>query len=217
MKTPAAATASVLKVAIVEDDDLTRDCLREALEDDEAIRVVALATSAAEARAAGFGAEADVLVVDLGLGEESGVDVIRELRERIPGAEIMAHTVFDDRGSVFRALEAGASSYLLKGATPERLRAAVREVREGGAPMSPKIARMVIQRLQAETDEPDPISPRERQILRAIDEGLTYKEIAGRLSISVHTVHSHIKTVYERLHARGKREALATARRRGLL
>jgi two-component system NarL family response regulator len=81
--------------------------------------------------------------------------------------------------------------------------------------MSPKIARLVIQRLHA--SEPDPLTPRERQILRAIDEGLTYKEISAKLAISVHTVHSHIKTTYERLQASGKREALATARRRGLI
>jgi DNA-binding NarL/FixJ family response regulator len=208
-------TAEVLKVAIVEDDMVTRDCLREALED-EGFDIVAVASTADEACTKGFGVTADVIMVDLALGEDSGVDVIRELRGRIPAVEIMAHTMFDDRDVVFRALEAGATSYLLKGSTTTELTTALREVRAGGAPMSPKIARLVIKKLQA-TSEPDPLTPRERQILRAIDEGLTYKEIAAKLAISAHTVHSHIKTTYERLHASGKREALAVARQRGLI
>jgi DNA-binding NarL/FixJ family response regulator len=207
---------TTIRVAIVEDDDVTRDCLRETLEGEDGFDVVGVAANGSETREVAFGSSADVIVVDLGLGDESGVDIIRELRERVPNAEIMAHTVFEDRDSVFRALEAGATSYLLKGASTAELTAALREVREGGAPMSPKIARMVIQKLHTST-EPDPITPRERQILRAVDEGLTYKEIAAKLAISVHTVHSHIKTVYERLHASGKREALAAARKRGLI
>lgn len=208
--------ADSLRVAIVEDDAVLRECLREALDDGPAFEVVDVAATAGEAREDAFASAADVIVVDLALGEESGIDVIRELRERLPAAEIVAHTVFDDRDVVFRALEAGASSYMLKGASMTELKSALREVKGGGAPMSPKIARMVIQRLQG-APEPDPLSPRERQILRAIDDGLTYKEIAAKLSISVHTVHSHIKAIYERLHASGKRAALAAARSRGLL
>lgn len=205
-------------VAIVEDDDLTRECLREAIEDGEGLRVVAVASRAQDAMRPGFAGDADVAIVDLGLGDESGVDVIRALREALPQLEIMAHTVFDDRAIVFRALEAGATSYLLKGGAAGELRRAVREVHEGGAPMSPRIARMVLERLRATPEgEVDPITPRERQILREIDQGKTYKEIAAALAISVHTVHSHIKSTYERLHANGKREALAAARRRGLL
>lgn len=219
-------TVQKIAVAIVEDDDVTRECVREAIDDGEGFRVVAIASSAAEATAPGFAAEADVAIVDLGLGNESGIDVIRALRGAFPGLEIMAHTVFDDRAIVFRALEAGATSYQLKGGAAADLRRAVRDVHDGGAPMSPRIARMVLERLQAgaagdagpgTAAVADPITPRERQILREIDQGKTYKEIAAALAISVHTVHSHIKSIYERLHASGKREALATARRKGLL
>lgn len=206
----------ILKVAIVEDDAVARECLHEALEADGDFRVVAVAASAEQARAPDFASSADLVVIDLGLGEESGVDLIRELREKVPNVEIVAHTVFDERDIVFRALEAGATSYLLKGTSTADLKRALHEVHAGGAPMSPKIARLVIRKLQ-EASAPDPLTPRERQVLRAIDEGLTYKEIAAKLSISVHTVHSHIKTIYERLHANGKREALASARRRGLI
>lgn len=219
----AVSRAREIAVAIVEDDDITRDCVREAIEDDVGFRVVGIASNLGEAIAPGFAVDAHVAIVDLALGNESGIDVIRALRERSPGLEIMAHTVFDDRAIVFRALEAGATSYLLKGGAADELRRAVAEVHAGGAPMSPRIARMVLEHLQAGKAPADagasgdPISPRERQILREIDQGKTYKEIAASLAISVHTVHSHIKSIYERLHASGKRQALATARRRGLL
>lgn len=200
-----------LRIFLVEDDPDTRATLREALA--AAFDVVGEAGAAAEAVALAPGAQPDVVLVDLALGEESGVDVIRALKEKLPAADLMAHTVFDDRDVVLRALKAGASGYLLKGASPSELHEAVRELRAGGAPMSPRIARLVIQDLQRE----DVLSPREREILRGIDRGLTYKELAAELHLSVHTVHSHIKSIYERLHASGKKTALAAARSRGLL
>jgi two-component system NarL family response regulator len=206
----------MVAVFIVEDEPRMLEFLREALESDPRIVVAGAATSRADALAQAAACQVDVGIVDLALGEESGIDLIGELKSLWPATLLMAHTVFDDRDTVFRALRAGASSYVLKGASPAELTAAVHEVKNGGAPMTPKIARMVIEDLQRGS-EPDPITPRERQILKFIDEGLTYKEIAAKLAISVHTVHSHIKSVYERLHASGKREALARARSRGLL
>ncbi len=203
-------------VFVVEDEPRMLAFLREALESDPRVVVAGTATSRDGALAQTATCRADVAIVDLALGEESGIDLIAELKVQWPTTVLMAHTVFDDRDTVFRALRAGASSYVLKGASPSELVAAVHEVKNGGAPMTPKIARMVIEDLQRGS-APDPITPRERQILKFIDEGLTYKEIAAKLSISVHTVHSHIKSVYESLHASGKREALARARSKGLL
>lgn len=205
-----------LAVFVVEDEPRMLEFLREALESDDAIVVSGVASSRAAALAEAKKCRADVAIVDLALGEDSGVDVIRELKSSWPDALFIAHTVFDDRDTVYRALRAGASSYVLKGASPSELTAAIHEVKNGGAPMTPRIARMVIDDLQR-ASEADAITPRERQILKFIDEGLTYKEIAQKVSISVHTVHSHIKSIYERLHASGKREALARARAKGLL
>jgi two-component system NarL family response regulator len=205
-----------LRVFFVDDDPRMRDTIRATLESEPGFVVVGFASTAPEAIAMAPGTSPDVVIVDLGLDGEDGVDVIRALREKAPKSEIMAHTVFDDRDNVLRALKAGASSYLLKGCSPDELCSAVREVRAGGAPMSPRIARLVIRDLH-DGAGPDPLSPRERQILRGIDQGLTYKELATELHISVHTVHSHIKSIYERLEARGKRDALARARARGLL
>ncbi len=189
--------------------------MREMLDGVAGLRVVGTAAGAAEALAQ-IDSTVDVALVDLGLGEESGAELIAALKHRLPHLNIMAHTVFDDRDQIFRALKAGAASYVLKGARRRALIDAIHELHAGGAPMSPSVARLVIQSFHLATS-PDPITPRERQILRLIDRGLTYKEISASLSISVHTVHSHIKSMYERLQATGKCDALARARARGLL
>jgi len=209
-------------VFVVEDDDLIRESMLELLEH-EGFVVVGHAANSADAREALQTADAQIVLVDLGLGSDSGIDLIRAVSAVRDDLEFMVHTVFDDRDSVFRALKAGATSYVLKGSRFEEVCAALRDLHAGGSPMSPRIARLVIREFQ-EPDpaqsppaEPDAITPRERQILRAIDSGQTYKEVAAELNISVHTVHSHIKSVYERLQSRGKRSALAEARRRGLL
>jgi DNA-binding NarL/FixJ family response regulator len=215
-----ASSESTLRVFIVEDDARTRDLLCTGLGGEPGVMVVGSASTASDALRLAPAAEPDVVIVDLALGSESGVDVIRELRALAPKAELMAHTVFDDRDIVLRALKAGAASYLLKGTSTEEMCRALHDLKDGGAPMSPRIARLVIVDLQAvhgAQPAPDPLSPRERQVLRCIDEGLTYKEIAQRLSISVHTVHGHIKGIYEQLQARGRKEALASARVRGLI
>lgn len=207
--------ARPLRVFVVDDDDLTRESLAEVLTSDPGLEVAGSAACLEDALAQ-IGDQVDVAIVDLGLGADSGIDLIAALRHRFPELDVMAHTVFDDRDNVFQALKAGASSYVLKGASADELVLAVRELSRGGSPMSPKIARLVIEHLQVGA-QPDPLSPRERQILRHIDQGLTYKEIAAQLSISAHTVHSHIKNVYERLQASGKRDALSRARERGLI
>jgi len=204
-----------LRVFVVDDDDLTRDFLVELLGQEPGFEVAGTASNAEQALSS-VDARVDVAIVDLGLGADSGVDLICTLKHKYPTLDVMAHTIFEDRDNVFQALKAGAASYVLKGARAADLVTAVRELHAGGSPMSPKIARLVLEHLRRAA-EPDPVSPRERQILKLIDQGQTYKEIAQALNISTHTVHSHIKNVYERLQATGKRDALARARARGLL
>lgn len=203
-----------MRIFVVEDDATTRSCLCETIAAADGFELAGAAETPADALREIAKAKADAVIVDLSLHGESGVDLIGALHERFPDVDLMAHTVFDDRDVVFRAIKAGAMGYLLKGASPEDLCTALKELHDGGAPMSPKIARLVLRDVQGSADL---LSPRERQVLRAIDAGHTYKEIAQDLSISAHTVHSHIKKIYERLQASGKREALAAARQRGLL
>jgi len=132
----------------------------------------------------------------------------------------MTFTIFEDRETVFSAIKAGASGYLIKGSPARELVESLRNLHEGGAPMSPRIARKVIQELRGETDESDGaglLTQREKEILGKIKQGLVYKTIAAELFISPHTVHTHIKKIYEKLHAKTRDEVIHNAKRQGLI
>ncbi len=207
-----------MKVSIVEDDVLLRENLKLLLSGEPGISVVSAYGSAEEALTNIKRARPEILLADIGLPGMSGVDLIRELKERMPDLEIMAHTVFDDRETVFSAIKSGASGYILKGSTPRDLIDALHTLAKGGSPMSPKIARKVIREFQEEgIDEQYLLSHRETAIVREIENGLTYKDIAAKFNISPHTVHTHIKNIYEKLHAKDRQGALVAARRKGII
>ncbi len=207
-----------MRLAIVEDDPLLLESLKMLLSGETGITVSGAFRSAEEALPALKQAKPDVMLVDLGLPGMTGVELIKRIKEDMPGSEIMAHTVFEDRENVFSAIKAGASGYILKGSSPREIVEAIHEVHKGGAPMSPKIARKVIHEFQDESvSEQYLLSLREKDIVKCIEEGLTYKEISHRLGISAHTVHTHIKRIYEKLHAKNRVEALAKARKTGVI
>jgi two-component system NarL family response regulator len=163
-------------------------------------------------------ASPEVMLADLGLPGMSGIELIKKAKEDMPQLEIMAHTVFEDRENVFSAIKAGASGYILKGSSPREIVEAIHEIHKGGAPMSPKIARKVIHEFQDDTTEDQYVlSQRERNIVKCIEQGLTYKEISIRLGISSHTVHTHIKNIYEKLQAKDREDALVKARKTGII
>lgn len=205
------------RVLVVEDDPLLRAQLALAIASAADFELAAAAANGTEALAGC--AEAALAVVDLGLPDVQGPDLIRELRTRRPQLEVLVHTVHEDKRLVFEAIVAGASSYVLKGLAVEALLEALRELRAGGAPMSPRIAREVIAafRHQGSVAQQYALSPRERAVLEALEQGLSYKEIASRLNLSTHTVHGHIKRIYEKLQATNKAEALTKAKLRGIL
>lgn len=160
----------------------------------------------------------DVLLVDIGLPGMSGIDLIRKVRSKHRDVEIMVHTVFDARDTVFAAIKAGATGYMLKTATPRELVESLEDLTKGGAPMSPKIARAVIAEFHgAGGRDKSLLTRREQEILTELEKGLTYKEIAEQLTISYHTIHTHVKNIYEKLHAKSRRDALKTARRKGII
>lgn len=205
------------RVLIVEDDDTMREQLVAIVGSQDDFRV-------AGAYATGAGALAhegafEMALVDLGLPDTTGADVIRELKATRPELEVMAHTIFEDRQNVFEAIVAGASSYVLKGTPRDELMACLREQRDGGSPMSPRIARSVVAAFQRQGSVADKhtLSAREHEVLVGLEDGFSYKEIASQLHVSTHTVHAHIKRVYEKLHAHTRAEALTKARLRGLL
>jgi two-component system NarL family response regulator len=208
----------MMKVAIVEDDMLLRENLKLLLSGEQGISVVGTFASAEDALAGLKRTRPEILLADIGLPGMSGIELIREIKERMPDLEIMAHTVFDDRETVFSAIKAGASAYILKGSTPRELIDALHTLAKGGSPMSPKIARKVIREFQDDAvDEQYVLSHREREIVKEIENGLTYKDIAVKFNISPHTVHTHIKNIYEKLHAKDRQGALVAARRKGII
>jgi DNA-binding NarL/FixJ family response regulator len=161
----------------------------------------------------------DLAIVDIGLPDGSGVDVIRVLAARWPDAELMAHTIDEDSRTVYDAIVAGASGYVLKGGSRDELLAATRLLRDDGSPMSPRIARTVVEafRKQGTVAAQYALSARERDVLLAMEEGLSYKETAARLHLSYHTVHTHLKRIYEKLQVGTKQDAMTKARLRGWL
>jgi DNA-binding NarL/FixJ family response regulator len=182
------------------------------------LQVVGACASAEEALPLLSSAQPDAMLSDLGLPGMSGVELIRKAKEALPALDIIVLTVSEDREAVFAALKAGAAGYIVKGATPRELVEALFTLRAGGAPMSPKIARLVVKTFH---DMPPPeeflLSAKERAVLSGVQEGHSYKEIAGSMNVSPHTVHSHIKHIYDKLQATDKRDALAKARRKGLI
>jgi DNA-binding NarL/FixJ family response regulator len=162
----------------------------------------------------------DIVLTDLGLPGMSGIDGIRILRERYPDRPILALTIHDDDDRVFDALCAGASGYLLKNTPPARLLEALKEAVEGGAPMSPEVARRVVQ-LFREFRPPERaahgLTPQEIELLRLLVEGHYYKTAADVMGISINTVSFHLKNIYAKLQVHSKTEAVAKALRERLV
>src|SRR5215467_4214576 len=162
----------------------------------------------------------DVALVDIGLPGMSGVEGTRRLREQHPGLLIMMLTVYGDDERIFEAMCAGACGYLLKKTPPGRLLESLREVVNGGAPMSPEVARRVVQLFQrfrpAESSD-DRLSSTEMRLLKLLAEGHHYKTAAAEMEISINTVSYHLRSIYRKLHVHSKSEAVAKALRDRLI
>ncbi len=207
-----------MRLIIVEDDPLLLENLTLLLSGEEGLSVAGSYRSAEDALRGLRNAKPEVMLTDLGLPGMSGVDLIKRVKEEMPSLEIMAHTVFEDREMVFSAIKAGASGYILKGSSPREVIESIHALYKGGAPMSPKIARKIIHEFQDDVvSEQYLLTQREKEIVKRVEEGLTYKEIGERLSISTHTVHTHIKNIYEKLQAKDRNDAIVKARKRGII
>jgi DNA-binding NarL/FixJ family response regulator len=208
-----------MRLIIVEDDPLLLENLTLLLRGEEGLSVAGSYRTAEDALRSLKEARPEVMLTDLGLPGMSGVELIKKAKEEMPALEIMAHTVFEDREKVFSAIKAGASGYILKGSSPREVIESIHALYKGGAPMSPKIARKIIHEFQDEgpSSEQYLLTQRETEIVKRVEEGLTYKEIGERLSISTHTVHTHIKNIYEKLQAKDRNDAISKARQRGII
>jgi DNA-binding NarL/FixJ family response regulator len=201
-----------MRVMIVEDDQATRERFSKAIAGDLRTTLVAAVGTGCEAIARLPAVRPDVLLVDLGLPDVHGTEVIRHAARDVPQCDIMVITMFGDEHNVLASIEAGAVGYVLKDCLDPDLVAQVVALRAGAAPMSPGIARLVLKRLRAAHDAPEPatgITPRETEVLRLLARGYSYAETAEQLGITRHTVCSHIKNSYRKLAVRTAAEAVA--------
>jgi DNA-binding NarL/FixJ family response regulator len=199
------------KVSIVEDDNEVRQSLAVLINGSEGFRCVSAHRSAEEALAGIPPAQPDVALVDINLPRQSGIDCVRQLKAQSPNLHCLMLTMYEDTDLIFKSLTAGASGYLLKRTPPARLLDAIMEVQHGGAPMSGKIARVVVQYFQ-QLKGPDPttetLTRRERELLDLLAKGHRYKEIAETLGISFDTVRAHLRNIYDKLQVRSRTEAV---------
>jgi DNA-binding NarL/FixJ family response regulator len=214
-------------VLIVEDDAVTRKALCLAVEAVPALKLLAEFDSVKPALDWLESNTADVLLTDLGLPDGSGLEIIHACAKRHPATDIMVVTMSSDEENVLACIEAGAAGYVLKDAGRMDIARAILDLRDGGAPMSPAIARMVLAKVRdgkkttssmhAPSNAPTSLTKREAAILDLIAQGDSYGEVAKVLSVSVGTVQTHIKNIYGKLSVHSRGEAVFEAHRRGLL
>jgi DNA-binding NarL/FixJ family response regulator len=215
--------AQEIRVAIIEDQKPTREGLATLIGGTPGYRVTATFGSMEEALAHASAASAerpDVVLLDIHLPGMSGIDGAARLKERDADVRILVLTVYGDDDHVFEAICAGASGYLLKDSPPLKLLEAIRELHEGGAPMSPGIASRVVEtfrRVAPPRRAEHNLSPRELEVLRLLAEGHSYKTAAGALGLAQDTVRFHVRHVYDKLHVHSKSEAVLKAMRSGLI
>ena len=201
------------RIAIVEDNKVIRESLTAYVHTDPDLRCICTCGSAEEALEKLPHERPDVVLMDIQLPNQSGIECAAQLKQLLPAVRIIMVTVYENPDLIFKALRAGACGYLLKRCTPEELITAVREVQRGGAPMSREIARKVISffqdvpKLADAASEVEALSPREREILDLLTQGYADKEIADRIGVKHGTVRWHLQHVYEKLHVRSRTEA----------
>jgi DNA-binding NarL/FixJ family response regulator len=198
------------RIAIVEDNKTIRESLTEFVHADPECRCVCTCATAEEALEVIPRHQPEIVLMDIQLPKLSGIECTAQLKRMLPALHIIMVTVYEDTERIFKALRAGACGYLLKRCTPEELISAVREVRQGGAPMSRDIARKVIASFQdplTTSANVEGLSPREHEILELLAQGFPNKEIAHRVGVSDGTVRWHLRHVYDKLHVRSRTEA----------
>ena len=220
-----------IKVMVVEDQPQILKSLIKLLNESPEVEVIASALSGEAALAELTRVRPDVILQDLGLPRMSGIEVTREVKTRWPGIEVLVFTVFDEEEKVIQAVKAGASGYLLKGASASKVVEAIREVHAGGSVIQPSLARRLLRHFHVPEDpkasppgpplreEPPtrPLTPREIEILRLIAKGLSNNEAAHVLDLSRATVRTHLEHIYEKLDVTNRVEAVTEGLRKGII
>jgi len=204
-----------ISIAIVEDLDVVRNGLKDFISLSTDFLVVGSYKSGEEALQKLPDAKPDIVIMDINLPGMNGIECIRQVKDKSPGTQFMMFTVYENDDKVFEALKAGASGYLLKNTGLLQIAESVKELHEGGSPMSANIARKMVNLVRGDSDKKTPfldlLSPREKEILQLLAKGLLYKEIAEQLNITTGTVRIHIHKIYEKLHVQNRTEAINKA------
>ena len=197
-------------VSIVEDDAVIRESLHSLFIHAPDMEVLTVHATGEDALLGLMGSAPDVVIMDINLPGQSGIECVRQLSQARNGTQFLMYTVHDDDHRVFEALKAGADGYILKESTPDQIIDAVRELKAGGAPMSAPVARRVVSHMRKNEagQEREELSPRENEVLTLLAQGLLYKEIADRTGITTGTVKQHIHRIYSKLHVQNRTEAV---------
>jgi len=208
----------MISVSIVDDETDLRQSIATFINGSQGFRCLCTYGSA-EAALQGLPSDRpDVVLMDIHMAGMDGIECVQRLKTLLPDIQIVMLTVYEDTDQIFKALAAGASGYLLKRLTPTKLLDAIRDVHAGGSPMSTSIARKVVASFQkvAPADNQDTqLSPREQMVLDSVSKGLPYKQIADQMEISVTTVRTYLRRIYEKLHVQSRSEAVAKYLRQG--
>lgn len=209
-----------IRVIIFDDNDSLRDSVSMLLHDNPDFTLAGSFSNCLDVIESIQNTKPDVVIMDIDMPGMNGIEGVKQIRKNFPALQILMLTVFDDDEKVFAAIKAGAGGYILKNTEPNNLIHALSEVYNGGAPMTPNIARKVLQQFQTflpnEKAEYN-LSPREKEVLRLLVDGLSYKMIAAKLNITYDTVRAHMKKIYEKLHVASMTEAVAKAINQKLL
>jgi DNA-binding NarL/FixJ family response regulator len=206
-----------ITVSIVEDNDQLRGTLARVLSRAEGFQCLGQHATGEAALEALPKERPNVVMMDINLPGMNGVECVRQLKQLLPETQVMMLTAYEDTENIFNSLAAGASGYMLKRTKSAELLEAIREVSQGGSPMTTHIARKVVQSFQKPAASANPaenLSPREKEVLDCLAQGFLYKEIAEKLGISYETVHTYIRRIYEKLQVRTRTEAVAKFLRR---
>jgi DNA-binding NarL/FixJ family response regulator len=200
-------------IILYEDNPQLSESIQSMLRLNERIRLAGAYENPVEVKAHLHTFKPDLLIMDIDMPGLNGIEAVRQVRSSNKGIPILMLTVFDDNKHVFEAICAGASGYLLKKHISTKLFSAIEEVVDGGAPMSPSIARMVLDSMHPKSSSENPyqLTPKEKEVLTALSKGFSYKLIGAEVSISIDTVRSHIRKIYEKLHVHSQTEAVSKA------
>jgi DNA-binding NarL/FixJ family response regulator len=201
-----------VRLLIFEDNELLRESLAALINLNEQLQLVASKSNVLTVKEDVEQFQPDVILMDIDMPGMTGIEAVKKIRTFNTDVPVLMLTVFDDNKNVFEAIRAGASGYLLKKHIASRLYNAIHDAIDGGAPMSPSIARMIISSIHVPAkDDVYQLTPREREILSLLSKGESYKLIAQQLQISLDTVRTHIKKIYEKLHVHSQTEAVSKA------